>query len=111
MHGKSLNWSKRAEGSPGARPQASCGGRGRGNGVIHHAQVILCHAIGRHDVDGVAERPQQHARVPKALLQPWSDVSEIARVAGFQIERRDGAGLTDALESRMLAEAVQLLRL
>jgi hypothetical protein len=66
-------------------------------------------AIGRHDVDRVAKRPDQQAPREKALVETGTNVGHIAGVAGYDIERSDGSDLANIRKTPILTEAIEPL--
>src|SRR5690606_34121212 len=80
-------------------------------GRVDAVEVLGRHAIGRHDVDGVAERAQQEAPFAEEGGELRADAGEIAGIVDGEVERRDGAEAPYPGEARVVAETRQPLLL
>ena len=68
--------------------------RSGADGIIKRGQFVTRDAIGRHDVDGVAERAQQKQMNPKMLCsftdgsKTMIEMSALANATGLKLSKR-----------------------
>ena len=72
-------------------------------------ELICIKAIGRHQIDGVSQRPQQEAAFKGKGAQPRGDVGKIAGVRCDQVDGGDGAQAAWAGEGGMRGERFESL--
>ena len=75
---------------------------GSGDAVVDEVEFIGGNAIGRENVDDVAERAQQNAGVEEKFVELGAQAREVAGVIGAQFDGGDSADGADVPDRGML---------
>src|SRR5690348_16185518 len=75
---------------------------GSGDAVVDEVEFIGGNAVGRENVDDVAERTQQNSGVEKKVVEHWAQAREVAGIVGAQFDGRDGADGTNVADGGMI---------
>jgi hypothetical protein len=68
-------------------------------------------AVWRHEVDRIAERPDQQPATKEITVEARPDTGQIAIVIRGDIKCGDGSDLTDVAKARILTKAIETLGL
>ena len=77
---------------------------GFGNAIVHVVQFLGRDAIGRQNVNHVAERAQQDAGVEEKFIKLRTQARGIAGIVGAQFDSGDGADGANVADSGMILD-------
>lgn len=77
-------------------------GEGSGDAVVDEVEFIGGNAIGRENVDDVAERAKENAGVEEKFVELRAQAREIAGIVGAQFDGGDSADGADVADGGML---------
>lgn len=75
---------------------------GRGDAVVHEMEFRGGDAVGRENVNDIAERTKQNSSVEEKFVELWTQAREIAGVVGAQFDGSDSADRTNVANRGMI---------